>query len=184
MNELKLENPVLILIDVQKGFDDPIWGNRNNPNAENNIEKLLRYWRHHKLPVVFVQHMSTSPNSPLHPDKPGNAYKENVKPEGEPIFHKTVHSAFIGTELEEFLRSHDYKTLVITGITTNYCVSTTTRMAGNLGFDTYVVSDGTACFDTKDIEGNLIPADNVQKVTLANLNGEVAAIVKTKDILK
>ena len=132
MEALQLENPVLILIDIQKGFDSPVWGHRNNPDAEQNIEKLLHHWRQNKLPIVFVQHMSTSPNSPLHPDNPGNEYKDNLKPKGEPLFYKNVHSAFIGTDLEEYLRSNNFNTLVVTGITTNYCVATTSRMAGNL----------------------------------------------------
>ena len=178
------EKPVLILIDVQKGFDDPIWGSRNNPQAEENIAKLLQHWRSNNLPVVFVQHMSTTPGSPLAPGQEGNEYKDVVKPLSEPIFHKQVHSAFIGTELEDYLRKNKFTTLVITGITTNLCVATTARMAGNLGFKTYVVNDGTACFDTKDVEGNLIPAETIHRVTLANLNGQFATIVPTNSLLK
>ena len=181
---MNLNNPVLILIDVQKGFDDPSWGKRNNPEAEQNIEKLVNKWRTDNKPIIYVQHMSDNPKSPLFPGQVGNEYKENVAPIGsEPLFHKNVHSAFIGTDLEEYLRSNNLDTLVITGITTNLCVATTARMAGNLGFKTYVVRDGTACFDTKDPDGELIPADLVHKVTLANLNGQFATIVKTSDLL-
>lgn len=178
------ENTVLIIIDVQKGFDDPIWGKRNNPNAENNIEKILTKWRLTKRPVIYIQHMSDSPDSPLFPGQVGNEYKDNVKPnENDKIFHKNVHSAFIGTNLEYYLRENNYTDLIITGITTNLCVATTARMAGNLGFNTYVVRDGTACFDTKDVDGNLISAEDIHRITLANLNGQFATIIKTKDIV-
>ena len=52
------ENPALILIDIQKGFDDiGYWGGqRNNPEAEENASKLLNLWRKHSLPIFHVKH--------------------------------------------------------------------------------------------------------------------------------
>jgi nicotinamidase-related amidase len=131
------QNAVLIVIDVQKGFDDPRWGQRNNPDAEANIARLLAAWRESAHPIFYVQHVSLLPGSPLGLESPGCAFKDEVKPlEGEPVVQKHVNSAFIGTDLEDQLRAHGYDTLVITGLTTQYCVSTTARMAGNLGFKT------------------------------------------------
>ena len=183
--EVNLEKSALIIIDVQKGFDFDYWGRRNNPKAEENIAKLIQYWRNEGRKIVFVQHMSTNPKSTLYPGQIGNDYKEIVFPrEDDILFHKNVHSAFIGTRLEEYLRENDIKQVVITGIATNFCVSTTARMAGDMGFETYVVNDGTACFDKKDIDGDLIPAELVHKVTLANLNEEFATVVNTSDLIK
>ncbi|WP_198038498.1 isochorismatase family protein [Photobacterium angustum] len=51
-----MKNPALIIIDVQKGFDDPYWGRRNNPEAESNITLLLSKWREKELPIVHIQH--------------------------------------------------------------------------------------------------------------------------------
>lgn len=73
-------NTALIIIDVQKGFAEPVWGERNNPQAEDNISKLLEAWREHGRPVFHVQHMSLSPSSPLHPAHPGNAIKDALLP--------------------------------------------------------------------------------------------------------
>ena len=77
----------LLLIDVQKGFDSPLWGQRNNPDAESNIATLLAEWRKHDAPIIHVKHCSVSPQSPLHPDQPGNAFKDEASPiPGEPEF--------------------------------------------------------------------------------------------------
>lgn len=174
----------LIIIDVQDGFDDPQWGQRNNPDAEINIARLLADWRTKGRPVYHVQHMSTSPDSPLRPDQPGNAIKRMVAPQGaEPIIQKTVNSAFIGTDLEDRLREDGIQSVVIVGLTTNHCVSTTARMAGNLGFTTFVVDDATATYDKSGYDGTQYPAKTVHAVSLASLHGEFATIVTTDHLL-
>ena len=178
------QNSVLLIIDVQKGFDEPVWGNRNNPHAEQNILRLLEAWRKSNRPVFHVQHLSLSPNSPLAADHVGSAIKEAVTPhEGELLFQKHVNSAFIGTDLEEQLKKHGYKTLIIVGLTTPHCVSTTTRMAGNLGFETYLVSDATAAFDLIGHDGQKYSAEEIHAISLATLNDEFATIVETEAVL-
>jgi nicotinamidase-related amidase len=177
-------NTALLIIDVQKGFDDPFWGERNNPQAEDNIVRLLETWRKHERPVFHVQHMSLSPTSPLHPSNPGNAIKDALQPRpGEPLIQKNVNSAFIGTDLEQQLRLLGCASLVIVGLTTPHCVSTTTRMAGNLGFETCLVSDATAAFALTDHNGRKYAAQEIHDVTLATLHGEFAAIVETEKLL-
>ena len=178
------QDAVLVIVDVQKGFDDPKWGGRNNPQAEQHIARLLQAWRQSQRPVIHVQHLSSNPNSPFHPNSPGSQIKEIVKPDaGEPIIQKHVNSAFIGTNLEQILREHDYHTLVITGLTTPHCVSTTTRMAGNLGFQTFIVSDATAAFDITGHNGKLYPAEEAHAVSLATLHQEFATVVDSETVI-
>jgi nicotinamidase-related amidase len=95
-----------------------------------------------------------------------------------------VNSAFIGTDLEKDLRRDGIDTLVIVGLTTNHCVSTTARMAGNLGFKTYVVSDATAACARLALDGTLRPAEAVHSAALSDLHQEFAAVVDTEEILK
>ncbi len=177
--------PALLLIDVQQGFDDPFWGKRNNPGAEKNIAELLQTWRKTKAPVIHVKHNSVEAVSPLRPNNDGNAFKPEVIPlESEAVFGKTVNSAFIGTGLEQHLREQGLETLVIVGLTTDHCVSTTTRMAGNLGFKVYLVDDACATFDKKTFDGETIPADEVHKVNLASLHEEFCKVILTKDAVE
>jgi nicotinamidase-related amidase len=179
------ENAALVLIDVQKGFDEPYWGARNNPDAEKKIAGLLNAWRKTRRPVFHVQHLSTLAKSPLHPSKPGSEIKEEVRPAAnEPVFQKSVNSAFIGTQLEETLRKQNIKTLVITGLTTPHCVSTSARMAGNLGFEVYLVGDAIAAFDVTGPDGTRYPAEEVHRMSLATLHDEFGTVVNSKDVLE
>lgn len=179
------DNAALIIIDVQKGFDHPKWGKRNNLQAEQNIERILKAWRDSKRPVLHVQHLSTSPNSPLNPDSSGSEIKDSVKPkDAEPVIQKHVNSAFIGTNLEQLLRDNQIGTLVITGLTTPHCVSTTTRMAGNFGFDTYLVSDATAAFEIVGHNGKRYSAEEIHETALATLHGEFATVIETETVLE
>ncbi len=171
---------------MQDGFDHPDhWGTRNNPHAEANMVRLLGAWRTKKRPIIHVQHHSTDPNSPLHPSQPGCTIKKLVAPWSgeEPVITKHVNSAFIGTDLEERLRAAGATQLVIVGLTTMHCVSTTARMAGNLGFDTIVVSDATAAFDRTGPDGQHYPAQLVHDVALAELHEEFATVLDTARVL-
>ena len=182
MNISKSDRPALILIDIQKGFDDvEYWGGeRNNPDAEKNARILLDIWRDNQLPIFHIQHCSSNPNSLLNELKEGNKFKEIVKPiNGEPVIKKNVNSAFIGTNLETQLKENNIHTVVIVGLTTDHCVSTTTRMAGNFGFETFVVSDATATFNKKGIDGQHYSASLIHETALASLNGEFATVTTT-----
>jgi nicotinamidase-related amidase len=186
MSISKSDRPALILIDIQKAFENlEYWGGqRNNPNTENNASELLKLWRKNELPIFHIKHCSSNPTSLLNETNEGNEFKDIVKPfSGEPIIKKNVNSAFIGTDLKERLENEKITKLVIVGLTTDHCVSTTTRMAGNFGFDTFLVSDATATFNKKGLDGQNFSAELIHETALASLNGEFATVVTT-DFLK
>ncbi|GIQ60171.1 cysteine hydrolase family protein [Flavobacterium collinsii] len=185
MNYTKPENPALLLIDIQKGFNDiAYWGgDRNNTDAEQKAAELLKIWRNKKLPIFHVQHCSSNPKSILNETHPGNEFQDIVKPnQGETIIRKNVNSAFIGTNLKELLEDAKIKTIVIVGLTTDHCVSTTTRMAGNFGYDVYLISDATATFNKKGVNGEEFSAEIIHQTTLASLNEEFAQVVTSEFI--
>ncbi len=180
-------NPTaLLLIDVQQAFkDEAYWGgNRNNPQAEENIARLLQFWRSKGWPVIHVKHNSTIATSLLHPTHEGNAIMDMAQPRaGEPLFQKQVNSAFIGTNLQAHLQEQEISSLLLVGFITDHCVSTTARMAGNLGYETYIVTDATATFDRIGPDGSCYKSEDIHRISLASLHEEFATIVTTEKAL-
>lgn len=186
MSPSAISQATLLLIDVQDGFKDTsYWGARNNPTAEANMARILNEWRRLELPLIHIQHASTNEKSPLHPEKPGFVIQEVVAPlPGEKVITKGVNSSFIGTTLEADLRARNVQSLLIVGLTTNHCVSTTARMAGNFGFDTFLVRDATATFERLGLDGRMRPAQQVHDGALSDIKDEFATIVTTKDVIE
>ncbi|WP_406858682.1 cysteine hydrolase family protein [Alsobacter sp. KACC 23698] len=175
----------LIVVDVQKAFQD--WeetgAGRNNPDAVGNIAALLDGFRSARSPIFHIRHRGAAPDS-LFQGSACDVIQEAEERNGEPVLWKTVNSAFIGTGLEEMLRRQGVRTVVICGATSNHCVETTTRMAGNLGFDARFVGDATWTFDRRGPDGRMHRAQDIQAMTEANLSGEFAEIVASRDVLR
>jgi nicotinamidase-related amidase len=173
-----------MVIDLQKAIDHPSWGARNNPEAEKNVAALLRAWRSTRRPVYHIRHDSSEPASHYRPGQPGHDFKPEAQPAaGEVVIAKKTNSAFIGTDLESRLRAAGQSVLLVTGVITNNSVEATVRMAGNLGFDTYLVEDATFTVRRKDWRGVWRTADEVHAMSLANLDGEYCTVVRTREIL-
>jgi len=180
-----MQDAALLVIDVQKAFDDPAWGPRNNHDAETNIASIIKFWRSKQRTVIHVHHSASEElvTSRFHPSKVGHETKEEGRPlPDEAIFKKIVNSAFIGTELEQHLRDNNIEKLVIVGLTTDHCVSTSVRMASNFGFQVTLISDATATFDRK-FDGVDYTAEQIHAVQLASLNDEFCQVVTTDKIL-
>lgn len=179
------KNPALILVDVQKAFLEKDYPgiNRNNHDAEFICGNILSKWRELKLPIIHVRHSSTNPDSKLHKTKPGFEFNDHVKPlDNEVVLTKKVNSAFIGTNLENILNNMNINTLVFIGMTTNHCISSTVRMSGNLGFETYLISDSTACYNTIGMDGKMIDCNIIYESSLANLSKEFAIIINSNKL--
>lgn len=184
--EVTLDRAALIVVDVQRGFDDTAhWGRRDNPACEANIAALLGRWRERGWPIVFVRHDSTSPVSPLRPGQPGNDLKRGVTGIPDLLVTKSVNSSFHGApDLDAWLRKNDHAQIVITGISTNHCCETTARVGGNLGYDVYFALDATHSFDRTAPDGTVISAETLAAITATNLDGEFATVVSTADLLR
>ncbi|PWY66209.1 Isochorismatase hydrolase [Aspergillus eucalypticola CBS 122712] len=205
----------LLLIDNQNGFTHPThWGpSRSNPNYEANIQSLLTTFRNtlttlssHHHEIIHIFHSSTTPTSPLHPTYTTPTGEQGIDPlpicnplPTEKQIWKHVNSSFIGTELEEYLREKGIRQLIVAGLTTDHCVSTTVRMAANLGVvDTRVrssedeeeevvvdkgriilVSDATATFAKGGWD-----AETVHQVSVASLAGEFAEVRGVGEVVR
>ena len=187
MDALNPATTALVVIDVQRGFDaiEAAGHRRNNPDAIRRIADLLAHFRAVGAPVIHIRHASREAESVFRPERPGYAVKEEARERpAEPVIVKHVNSSFIGTDLESRLRAAGITALVICGATTNHCVETTARMAGNLGFDAKLVRDATWTFDRTGPDGDHHPAAEVHAMTLANLSGEFAEIVTAADVVR
>jgi nicotinamidase-related amidase len=176
--------PALLIVDVQRGLEDPSWGLRNNPACERNIAALLARWRERGRPVVFVRHDSVAAGSPLRPEQPGNAFKNVITGEPDLLVTKSVNSSFHGEpDLQAWLDGEGIDTIYICGITTNHCCETTARVGGNLGYDVRFVLDATHTFDRPDPAGEIVPADDLARATATSLHGEFATVIDTATAL-
>jgi nicotinamidase-related amidase len=176
--------PCLLLIDIQRGLDEPSYGQRSTPSFESNIARLLADWRSAQRPVVHVRHLSRRDTSPLRADRPGVAFKAEAEPAGgEPVYEKSASNAFVGTSLEDDLRARGIERLVVAGLVTDHCVSSTARMASDLGFAVTVVSDACATHERIGHDGRAKSAEEMHDAALASLNGEFATVLDTDAVL-
>lgn len=176
--------PTLIIIDMQRGMQEPSAGSRNNPQAELAIATLLGAWREAKAPVVHVRHISRTPGSPFWPGQSGVEFQAALQPlDTEHVVEKNVPDAFVNSGLERWLRVRGVESLAIVGVSTNNSVESTARTAGNLGFKAYVAADATFAFAMTDYNGVMRSAEDVHAMALANLHGEYATVVTAKQLL-
>jgi len=176
--------PALLIIDMQRAIDHPSWGTRNNPPAEHRLQALLQHWREQAYPVIHIRHDSREEGSYYRPGQPWHAFKAGFSPlDDETVFAKQVNNAFIGTELDDWLRERDIDTLVVGGVITNNSVEATVRMAGNLGFSVFLAADGCYTFDKTDLSGRHWGAEDVHQLSLANLDGEYCTVSDSDSLL-
>ena len=174
----------MVLIDLQRGLNEPRTESRNNLDAEANARRLLSRWRDGGGAVVHVRHDSVEPHSRLRPELPGNRPIERLEEaEGELVVRKRVNCGFVGTDLEARLRGKGASRLVVAGATTDHCVSTTVHMASDLGFEVTLVEDACFAFASRGFSGEFYTAEQVHDVNLASLWGEFAELASTDEIV-
>lgn len=184
MSRVELDRFALVVVDAQRGFDDPRWGRRNNPACDANIAALVDDWRAAGRHVVYVRHDSAEAGSPLRAGSYGNELKPYLSMPPDLLVTKSVNSAFHGRpDLHRWLRDEDLDGVVVCGITTNHCCETTARVAANLGHRVLFALDATHTFDRIGPDGRTVPADQLAYITATNLHGEFAQVVATADLI-
>ncbi len=175
---------VLIPIDMQQAFDGPPWPQRWNAAVDANGQALLAAWRAAGAPIIHVRHDSVQPGSTLAAGLPGNTFRPGFEPrDGEPVVSKSVNAAFIGTDLDLRLRRMGATRLVLFGISTDMCVSTSTRVASNLGWAVTLAEDACDCFDLPDPRGGVIRAEDIHAAHIATLGAEFCEVAGAADVI-
>ncbi len=157
-----MNTTALLVIDVQLGIfmrkhHDGLAIYREEVLLEN-IKALIGKAKKAHSPVIFTQHMYTDfplmeKGQPLWEVHPG------IKPEQDDIVIEKYHAdAFYESSLDDTLKSHGIKNLVITGLETAYCVDTTCRRAHSLGYTNILVSDGHSTLDSDILKAEQIIA--------------------------
>ena len=176
---------VLIPIDLQRAFDAPPWPRRWNARVDENGLALLAAWRAAGAPIVHVRHDSVQPGSTLAAGQPGNRLRPGFEPlPGEPLVSKSVNAAFIGTDLDLRLRRLGAQTLVLFGISTDMCVSTSVRVGANLGWTVILAEDACDCFDLPDRRGGTIRGEDVHAAHVATLGAEFCEVRTTAELVE
>jgi nicotinamidase-related amidase len=169
----KLDSTALILIDIQYFYfpdgDVPLV----EPEAAAlQAQKVLTYFRENEGLVVHVKHAY----------EPGGDIHTLVKPAaGEKVFTKKEVNAFLGTGLDDYLKSNDIKYLVLVGMQTHMCLEGGTRAAHDLGYKCTVIGDACATRDLK-FGDTTVRAAEVHASTLATLKS-YARVLTASDFL-
>ncbi|MFL1381231.1 cysteine hydrolase family protein [Nocardiopsis protaetiae] len=136
----------LLVVDTQKSFlQRETWQASSNPDVADDVGLLVAHARGRGDRVVWVLHTEPGTGNAFDPAVGFVELLDGLKPqEGEPVLHKTVHSAFGGTDLQRILNGWGVSEVAVCGIRTEQCCETTTRAASDLGYDVTFVVDATA----------------------------------------
>lgn len=177
----------LLVIDVQMALahEDASGTERSCPEAEDNIAALLQRFRQSDDTVVHIHHHGTDPEDPFHPEAPGSAVQPIAAPlPDEPVIVKTGSSGFVGTDLQKTLEQNGIERVILCGATANHCVESTTRSAADLGYNPIYAGDAVWTYGITGPDGTSHSAELIHSVSMATLEGEIAAVMNTKDILE
>ncbi|HSE12768.1 MAG TPA: isochorismatase family protein [Rudaea sp.] len=173
----------VLSIDVQQSFPArPYWREDDVPSFRRQITKLIEGAAGRGWPIVRILHEDG--------DGPFSASSGLVKPlEWMPQTHavefvKHVHNAFTDTGLDRWLRTRGIRKLIVTGIRTEQCCETTTRVASDLGYEVDFVSEATLTFPMTDPRsGRQFSAQEIRERTELVLRDRFARIATVEEVL-
>jgi nicotinamidase-related amidase len=168
----------LLVIDIQDSFkcSPARWATRNNPRFEENVTELIRTFREAEQPVIFVLHNDSDPG--FRPGDPEVRLMEFLdRRDDEPLIVKNTRNAFTSTDLQARLDALGVRQVVVTGISTEQCCETTTRVAADLGYDVDFVTEATATFPI-----GTLSTDAIVERTEAVLAGRFARIMTVEAV--
>ncbi len=176
----------LLVIDAQESFRQrpDEWAATANPDAVDNIARLVEHARRAGDPVAWVTHSEPGTGGVFDPELGFVRVFAELHPHDDEIaVTKTTVNAFTSTDLERRLRDLDVETVVICGIRTEQCCETTARMASDLGFAVEFVTDATT---TSAIEASgalsAVSGDDILRRTESILAARgFATVIRTAD---
>jgi nicotinamidase-related amidase len=169
------DHTALLIIDVQKFyFPEGQLPLKHPKKTSQQIKKVLDAFRKDQMEVIHIKH---------NVNKNAGIYKLLKPLENEKVITKNEANGFNGTELNEYLKNTNIKSLVITGMQTHMCVEATTRAAYDLGYKCTVISDGCT---TKNIKfrNHTIKAKDVHFSTLSTIQNSYGKVLTADEFVK
>ncbi|GAA3303537.1 isochorismatase family protein [Dactylosporangium vinaceum] len=188
----------LLIIDIQESFRHrPSWAAVSNPGIVDTVNPLIDDARARGDLVVWVLHTEPGTGTVFDPAAGDLVrYMDGLEPRaGEPQLVKTSANCFTTTGLQQLLTTEGIRHLIVTGIQTELCCETTTRVAGDLGYDVTYVTEATATFpiahrDERDLpydeilaSPRTLPTADIIARTEYALAGRFATIATVKEVL-
>ena len=177
-----------LVIDAQQEYFAPLGKVvlPDGPAAVTRIARALAWAREARVPVIHIVHESRKADAAIFaPGSPALAVHPEAAPiETEPVFTKHLPGSFTGTPLEDTLRKQGVERLLLAGFMTQMCIDTTARQGAHLGFSVTVLADATAAKSVTGPDGATIAADVVHRTHLGSLNGFLAEIKTTADVMR
>src|SRR5574343_626349 len=178
-----LAQSALVLIDCQNTYRAGVMALEGVEAALVVAAQLLARARRLGVPVIHIQH-DGGPGSPYDLTAPVGAIADKVAPQaGEAVIVKHFPNSFVGTDLEARLKATGRQHVVFVGFMTHMCVNSTTRGAFNLGFVPTVVASATATRALPGPDGDVVPAAQLQRASLAALGDLFGVVLPTADAL-
>lgn len=181
---LQATTTAIIVIDIQNEYFPG--GKLPVPDGQRVLEKnqqLLNFARSHTMPIFFVQHLG-SPDGPLFAEGSGfDDFHAKLQPyTGDRVIRKATPSAFVGTDLEAQLNALGIKQLIVSGLMTHMCVSSTARDAVPKGFSVIIPDDACATRDVDGWDGNVLSHQQLHYAALTAVGDVFAEVMSTTQL--
>ncbi len=168
-------NTALIVVDVQESFRHrPYFDPADLPAFLACQQALIDGAKARGIPVVQIFHVE--PTGPFSLASGHVRALEGLSIAPDAVFHKTRHSALVGTGLDVWLTQRGIRRLIVSGIRTEQCCETTTRHASDLGYQIDFVGEATLTFAMVDAAGRRWSAAEIRARTELVLAGRFARI--------
>lgn len=161
----------LLVIDVQNVIVNH--GDFSDELAK--IEKAIQHFKTQNYPVVFIQQLEESEESPFYRHSSGAELVSSLKHFPDYVVEKNTPSSFSNTKLPKLLDELSVEHLFITGFNTEFCCLFTAIAAFDRGYKVTFIEDATGTVNTgenyefpgldiKDFIGTVLSWSNVIEV--------------------
>jgi nicotinamidase-related amidase len=179
----RLRDAALVMIDLQNEY---LAGPIALPDAASAIASAAKLLARARTAGARIFHIA-------HKGRPGGLFDRTaergaivsalVPLPDEPVIEKGLPNAFAGTDLQMLLAASGQKDVVLAGLMTHMCISSTARAGLDLGFRITVDADSCATRDLPDGRGGTIAAATIHDIALAELSDRFAIIARGSNAL-